>query len=461
MTFLHSLSVRLLMLTVLVVLVTEVLVFLPGLAQERRAWLWEHLRDADIAALAVSAAPNGVIPPQTRDALLTLSNAEMISLDAPGGPVLAVPTANANPPKLRVDLRTESILQGLVRGVAALFERGNPRLLIIGPSPRQPQTVLEVIIPGHLLADALRAFARNNMTEWLVIAGMTGGLLYCALLVLLVRPLRRMTGSMTAFRSAPERPPTPDTAITSRFNDRRGDEIAQAAHELAALQAELCTALWRNARLAALGTALAKVTHDLRGILASAMLAADRLSSHADPPVQRMAAMIVGAIERASELLSQTLAFAREGPPPLTLERARLIDLVAETAEAFPAMAVHIQLPSALEADIDRLALSRVLSNLMRNAEQAGATQVTVSGEQIENEITIFIADDGPGLPEAAQATLFRAFSGSTQSNGSGLGLAIVRDLMRAHGGDIALDATGESGTTFRLRLPMSEHVVA
>ena len=64
------------------------------------------------------------------------------------------------------------------------------------------------------------------------------------------------------------------------------------------------------------------------------------------------------------------------------------------------------------------------------------------------------VEDDGPGLPEAVRADLFRPFAASMQGGGTGLGLAIARDLMVAHGGGIELLETGPSGTTFRLTLP-------
>ena len=69
----------------------------------------------------------------------------------------------------------------------------------------------------------------------------------------------------------------------------------------------------------------------------------------------------------------------------------------------------------------------------------------------------IEIADDGPGLPEAVRAELFRPFAGSMRRGGSGLGLAIARDLMVAHGGDIELVDTGPAGTTFRLSLRLAD----
>ncbi|HSA81254.1 MAG TPA: sensor histidine kinase, partial [Geminicoccaceae bacterium] len=60
----------------------------------------------------------------------------------------------------------------------------------------------------------------------------------------------------------------------------------------------------------------------------------------------------------------------------------------------------------------------------------------------------------GKGIPSAAQAHLFEAFSGSTRPGGIGLGLPIAREIMRAHGGDIELAQTGADGTVFRLTLP-------
>jgi len=448
---LRSLSVRLLLLTVIVVLATEGLVFLPGLARERRGWLYEHLRDADIAVLTITGAPGGGIDPTTRDALLRLSGAEAIRLQNPNGEVFTLSTPNPPAADAAIDLRSETDLQSLGRALAALYRRGAPHLMIIGMSPRQPFKVVEVIVSGDRLSSALRRFARTNIVEWLLIAGVTGTLLYVALVAFLVRPLRRMTGNMAAFRAAPERSPVPDLPLPNRS----GNEIAIASRELAAMQAELRTALWRNARLAALGTAVAKVSHDLRGILSSAMLAADRLIGHTDPTVRRSAEIVVRAVEQATELVRQTLEFAREGPPPLSISRQRLHEIVAEAANSVPALSVENQVAPDLLVEADRVALFRVLSNLMRNAQQAGATQLFVSSWCDGQTIVILVNDNGPGLPEAVEAKLFRAFSGGTQ--GTGLGLAIVRDLMRAHGGDVVLDQTGPDGTKFRLSLPMTE----
>ncbi len=105
----------------------------------------------------------------------------------------------------------------------------------------------------------------------------------------------------------------------------------------------------------------------------------------------------------------------------------------------------------------DRIQLFRVLTNLLRNAAEAGARSVRISAHQENTLLAVEIADDGPGLPEAVRNDLFRPFAGSARRGGTGLGLAIARDLMVAHGGDIELVATGASGTTFRLTLRLVE----
>ncbi len=102
----------------------------------------------------------------------------------------------------------------------------------------------------------------------------------------------------------------------------------------------------------------------------------------------------------------------------------------------------------------DRDQFYRVLFNLCHNAFEAGAQHVTVVGEMGESVIAIEIADDGPGLPPKARDNLFQPFTGSARLGGTGLGLAIARELMRAHGGDIALVDSTAKGTIFRLTLP-------
>ena len=304
---------------------------------------------------------------------------------------------------------------------------------------------------------ALRRFARDFVWVSLAVACLTGALVYVAVAVLLVRPMRRIIGSIAAFRAAPERslPLNPQ-----RVSLLANDEMAVAGRELAAMQEELRNALWRNARLAALGSAVARISHDLRGILAPALLTAERLQNHPDAAVQRAGEVLLRTVDRATDLVRRTLDFAREGPPPLDLAPVELAPLVDEAGEAVRApgrpFAVVNRCRRSCWSQADRNQFFRVLANLLRNAADAGARSAQVSAAGRAGTAIIDLADDGPGLPDAVRATLFRPFAHSTRHDGAGLGLAIARDLMLAHGGEIALASSGPEGTVFRLTLRCS-----
>ncbi len=360
----------------------------------------------------------------------------------------------ALPADATIDLRQENLLVRIRRALRAVVLQENRLIKMSDDSPFRPHPAVEVWLNERGLTLTLQQFAEDFAVLSLLIAGVTGGLVYLAVLLLLVRPMRRITGSIAAFRADPEHtaPLDPDDVAVLAH-----DEISVAGQELAAMQHELRAALWRNARLAALGTVVAKVSHDLRGILTPALLTAERLQLNADPRVQRAGEILVQAVDRAADLVRRTLDYAREGPPPLDLTPIALAPLVSEAAETALPLGSHLRLNYALDPAIlvraDRNQLFRVLTNLMRNAAEAGARSVHFSAQYYSPAIAIEITDDGPGLPEKVRAELFRPFAGSTRRGGAGLGLAIARDLMVAHGGDIELVATGEAGTTFRLTL--------
>ena len=96
-----------------------------------------------------------------------------------------------------------------------------------------------------------------------------------------------------------------------------------------------------------------------------------------------------------------------------------------------------------------------MLANLGANAAEAGARHIRFGAEQINSRLVIDVRDDGPGLPQQARENLFKPFAGSTRNGGTGLGLAISRDLVRAHGGELVLVSSSETGTRFRLDLPL------
>jgi signal transduction histidine kinase len=300
----------------------------------------------------------------------------------------------------------------------------------------------------------LRLYVARAAARAVGLALATGGLVFIALDRQLVRPMRVMTAGIAGFR----RNPGYAGLGGLKWLSGRGDgEIARAARELVAMQDELRAALWRNARLAALGTAVAKISHDLRNILTAALMVADRFHQHRDPAVERAATTLIQAIERAVELVSRTMDFVQEGPPAIVRSPVALATLVREAADMLGAnagsIAIDNRVPAGLHLALDRNQIYRVLVNLLRNAIEAGATRITLNLEGENGTIHVLIADNGPGLPQNVVANLFRPFTGAGRNGGTGLGLAIARDLIRAHGDDLLLRRTGPEGTEFAIGL--------
>ena len=230
------------------------------------------------------------------------------------------------------------------------------------------------------------------------------------------------------------------------------------------MQTQLTSALRQKERLAQLGGAVAKISHDLRNILTSAQLFVDRIESSQDPAVARAAPKLVGSISRAVALCEATLTFGRAeeaAPQPRPVDIALLARDVAEAdrMDADTPVTLHIDAPNGLQIWADPEQLYRVLSNLIRNARQAieaqgKAGQITVSAGQTLVEYWVMVADTGPGLPDRARAHLFEAFSGAARKGGTGLGLAIAAELVRGHGGRLELLRSTAQGTAFILHLP-------
>ena len=448
---------RLLLLMMGVVIITEMLVQVSDVARDRRVLLGEKAMQAYLVALS-AVAPNDAHVLAQRDELLRASGIETIRLRDAQGATLVLAGAQEIQSAKTFDLRQETSFESIVRGLVAVFATKDILVRIIADTPLKPGSEIEFIMHRAPLADEMRRLDVPDAFLTLMVASLVGLLLYLALMALVVRPMRRLTSSIVAFRADPEH----GVPLEARSNSlMRDDEISVAARELAEMQRELRAALWRNSRLAALGTVVAKVSHDVRGILTPALLQADRLQRQTDPAIRNAGTTIVQAVDRVIDLVQRTLDFARDGPAPPSLSTIRLHWLVAEAGESARAVASDFELdnlvPFDREVEADRNHLYRVMVNLMRNAAEAGATRMRVRVRDGEGMLWIELSDDGPGLPDKVRASLFRPFTSTSHRGGAGLGLAIARDLMLAHGGDIALITTGPDGTSFRLMLPISE----
>ena len=454
--FAFGLSARLLLLTIGFVMLAEVLIYTPSIGRFRAVYLEERLAAGHLAILALEATPDHMVSQELTIELLKHVEAFTVALTKPGAGKLMLMDM---PPKhldASFDLREAGFFVLIRDAFAALLAKPGRVIRVVGVSSKDPNILVEVVLNEGPMRDEMFAFSQRILGLSLVISLFTAALVFLSLHWMMVRPMRHITASMSAFRKDPE-----DASRVVRPSDRR-DEIGFAEHELAAMQEGLRASLQQKTRLAALGVAVTKINHDLRNILATARLVSDRLDLSDDPEVKRVTPTLMSAIDRAVNLCAQTLSFTREGPPALELTRFDLRALVADVGAALPET-VNGQpvwnslLQGGLEVEADREHLFRVLSNLGQNAIEAGASRVEVSAEQMDGRIRVTVSDNGPGLPPRAHQQLFQPFTGSARPGGTGLGLAIARDLVRAHGGEIRLEHSTADGTSFRIELPVRQ----
>lgn len=447
---LKSLSARLLVLTVFFVMVGEVLIFVPSVARFRMTYFENRIAAGELAALALEASPTGRIDHALVNKLLSRVEAHGVIVHRADGAVLMLDRPMPLKPDITIDLTHPSIY-GAIRGsLMALARTGNRILRVMGPSPAGNGETVEILLDEAPLRREMWDFGVRILELSIALSLITAALVYLSLQWLLVRPMQRITGSMMAFRQDPE------DASRMIAASRRRDEIGVAEHELAVMQQTVRRALAQRARLAALGTAVTKINHDLRNILATARLVTDGLTASAAPEVRRILPRLLEAIDRAVALCTHTLDFSREDAAPLAPTTFRLAALIEEVGAGLAAadFAIDCAISSDFAVEADRDQLYRVLANLARNALEAGARRLRVSAAREDGWVAIDLADDGPGLPPKARENLFRPFFGSARPGGSGLGLAIARELARAHGGDLGLVSSTGAGTVFRLTLP-------
>jgi signal transduction histidine kinase len=458
----RSLSAQVFWLTVGIVLGVDILVMMPGMGREWQSCLQVKLAQAELVAILVPGADT-MQNARTRDALSALSGTVAITLIGGGEEIPILPENQKLRQDPDVDLDHFGLLGSVWQADREVLGLSAPYVPVVAKLPLRPDTRIEVVLSQAPVAARLRSYAGRMMALSAAVALITGGLVYVVLDRLLVQPMRIMTASIVAFRRYPE---YARLSGLKWLSAKSGDEISRAAQELVIMQDDLRTALWRNARLAALGTIVAKISHDLRNILGSALLLAERLRDNNDPSVKQPANALTTVIERAVELVSRTVDEAGGRPPPVSRAPVLLRELVDEVAafirqgEYNPGgslMAIENLVPSGLVLPLDRNQIYRVLVNLLQNAAEAGASRAMLKTEEADGVTQLVVADNGPGLPRKALAGLFRPFTESGREGGTGLGLAIARDLVRAHGGDLLLRKTGPAGTEFVMSLPAME----
>lgn len=463
---LNSLSGRFLILTVLFVMLAEILIFVPSVARYREDYLLARLERAQIAALALEA--NEMIDDALEAELLETAEVFNVALRRDQARELVLSSPIPRPIAATYDLRDATAMTLIADAMMLLFTPEDQIVRVIGQPVQDGGLVIEVTMSSMSLRNMMLEYGVRILILSAIISIFTAVLLFLAVRRFLVRPIKGVVGAMQSYAAAPEdarRIITPSAGVT---------ELREAETTLQRLQTELTAALRQKDRLAQLGGAVAKVSHDLRNILTSAQLFADRMEASSDPTVRRLAPKLLNSIRRAVNLCESTLAFGRAEEPAPQMTRVMLADVVREVvegerlADADGTVEIEDEVPPGFVLRVDPEQLYRVLVNLVRNARQAIASSgrsgiIRIGAYEDDEAWWILVADDGPGLPAKARENLFQPFRGGATKGGSGLGLAISSELIRGHGGRLELRSASEGGTTFAICLPKSidPHAVA
>ncbi len=461
--FFRGLSGRLLRLAFIAVMVAEVAIFVPSVANMRVNWLKGRLSTAAVASIVVDGLGQSDLPVSLRDDTLMATGVKVIVLERDGTRRLIA--ATDMPPGIdrQYDLSIMEPLTFIKDAFDELVFGGDRIIRVYGPVEGEHMTI-DIVMSDASLRNAMLTFSRNVFLLSLGISLFAGLLIFFAINRSMVNPIRRLTQSMHRFSDNPE-----DPAAIWRPTGVGKDELAVAGRYLASMQTELQKTLKSQRKLAELGLAVSKINHDMRNILASAQLISDRLGDVDDPMVKRLAPKLLRAIDRAVGYSNSVISYGKYSesePNRRLLPLSPLIHDVYEGLGLEPdgEIICEMRIQEELQVDADPEQLFRAIHNLCRNAVQAldseaaremdGVRQLTVSAHRSGSVVAISVDDTGPGMPQKARENLFSAFKGSVRAGGAGLGLAIARELVLAHGGTIALVEKAQAGTLFKIEIP-------
>ncbi|MDJ0638904.1 MAG: HAMP domain-containing sensor histidine kinase [Paracoccaceae bacterium] len=457
--FTNTLSGRFLILTILFVMLAEVFIFVPSIARFRQDYMINRLERAQIASLALLA--DDMIEAELEQELLKNAGVYNVVLRRDEVRQLVLSSDMPLPVGETFDIRDPSAGTLIMDASSRLLNPEPEVIRVIGTPAQDAGLLIEVTMPSEPLRNAMIDYGIRILILSAVISVFTATLLFFAVRFFLVKPIKGVVSAMKSYAAAPEdarRIIAPQASVK---------ELAEAEQALKSMQTDLTSMLRQRERLASLGSAVAKISHDLRNILTSAQLFADRIESSQDPTVARMAPKLMNSIGRAVNLCESTLAFGKAEEPPPALSVVSLAAIAQDVvdgeqlaAEGTP-ICIAQTVPAGLMVRADPEQLYRVLSNLVRNARQAIAAtgkdgKIRIDASESERAWSISVSDDGPGLPPRAQEHLFTPFQGTASKGGAGLGLAIAAELVRGHGGNLTLDTTGPDGTVFHVELPKS-----
>ncbi|WPO98244.1 PAS domain-containing sensor histidine kinase [Pseudomonas sp. HR96] len=254
---------------------------------------------------------------------------------------------------------------------------------------------------------------------------------------------------------------------------QRAEELLQekTAAEAALQQAkvELSVAYEKSQRRAVFAEQMVAIaSHDLKNPLTAINMAANVLArGERSAREAQMLDHISRSAERAQRMIADLLDFAlaRVGPglvvSPAALDLHQLVaQSVSELRVAFPAATLEHLSCGAQPAQVDADRIHQLIGNLVANSVAYGSAlqPITITSGVSQDAATLWVHNHGPAIPEALAASLFEPMTRGSLKDDSvrsvGLGLFIVREIAKAHGGDVTVSSSEGAGTTFCVTLP-------
>ncbi|MEU3702658.1 ATP-binding protein [Streptomyces anulatus] len=260
-----------------------------------------------------------------------------------------------------------------------------------------------------------------------------------------VEGIRREMAAITASEDLARRVPEPGSR----------DEIAALARTTNETLTVLEASVERQRRF------VADASHELRSPIASLRTQLEVAEAH--PELLDLPGAVADTVRLqvlAADLLLLARLDAGEKPGSATVELGALVrEEVSQRTGDRIAVSVEVPQGGAFEVNGSRGQLSRVIGNLLDNAQRHAEGSVAVSVAADGRGVRVEVRDDGAGVPEDERERIFERFvrlddARSRDDGGAGLGLAIARDVASRHGGTLTVDRAAEGGAAFRLWLP-------
>jgi signal transduction histidine kinase len=302
----------------------------------------------------------------------------------------------------------------------------------------------------------------TSLNRWIVLVGvagvLAGGGLVFFVATTFTRPLNQLVAGVRALEEG-------DFSYPLKVQGR--DEVSALTstfHRMRVRLQETQRQLLDSERLATIGRMASTISHDLRHPLTAILAYAEFLGEGNLSQAERhdFCEEIRIAVNRMTDEISSLLGLSKQREP-LHLIHAQVEAIIERAIQSvkvlpdFASITITFRSDEKCEGWFDPAKVERVMLNLLFNACEAvspNSGKIEVSSRVTEKGIEIRVADNGPGIPESIRENLFQPFVSSGKEKGTGLGLTVVQKIMQDHGGEVCVERTDASGSTFKLLFP-------